>query len=64
MGVGERPADVQQLLSDFYQAIDREEVIKAEELLNRLEEIIGNSDPEISGARVTLDFEKMQEESQ
>ena len=63
MGVGERPADVQQLLSDFYQVIDKGEVKTAEELLNRIEEIIGNTDPEISGARVTLDFEKMQEES-
>lgn len=63
MGVGERPADVQQLLADFYQAIDRGEIKKAEGLLNRIEDIVGNTDPEISGARVTLDFEKMQEES-
>lgn len=64
MGVGERPEDIQQLLSDFYQFIDRGEVKKAEELLNSIEEIIGSTDPEISGARVTLDFEKMREETQ
>lgn len=63
MRIGERPADVQQLLSDFYQAIDNGEVKKAEELLNRIEVIVGNTDPEVSGARVTLDFEKMQEET-
>lgn len=64
MGVGERPEDIQQLLSDFYQFIDRGEVKKAEELLNSIEEIIGSTDPEISGARVTLDFEKMRGETQ
>ena len=34
MGVGERPAAIQQLLSDFYQDIDEGEIRKAEELLN------------------------------
>lgn len=64
MGVWERPADVRQLLSEFYQAIDKREIKNAEELLNQIEEIVGSTDPEISGARITLDFEKMQEEQQ
>ncbi len=62
MKVGERPADVQKLLSDFYCAIDQEDVRAAEDILNHIEEILGDTDPEVSGARVTLDFEKMRGE--
>ena len=36
--------------------------LQAESCLNKLEKIIGGTDPEISSARVTIDFEKMQEE--
>lgn len=62
MQVGERPAEVRQLLAGFYQAIDREEIQKAEELLGQVENIVGVCDPEVSGAKVTLDFEKMRGE--
>lgn len=50
------------MLSDFYSAVDREELEKAENLLNKIEKIVGDTDPEISGARDTLDFEKMRGE--
>ena len=62
MQVGERPENVQQLLTDFYNAIDEEKVEEAESLLNQIAEIVGDTDPEISGARVTLQFEKMRGE--
>lgn len=62
MQVGERPMEVQELLSDFYSSVDHEELEKAESLLKRIERIVGDTDPEISGARVTLDFEKMRGE--
>lgn len=61
MQVGERPESVQRLFTDFYRAIDEEEVELAEKYLNMLADIVGDADPEVSGARVTLDFEKMQE---
>ena len=61
MQVGERPEMVRRLFTDFYRAIDEAEVEMAEKLLDVLVDIVGDSDPEISGARVTLDFEKMQE---
>lgn len=59
MQVEERPAEVQKLLSEFYRAIEEERTAEAEELLNRIEDIVGETDPEASGARVTLDFEMM-----
>lgn len=59
MQVGERPENIQQLLKEFYQAIDEERVVLAEDKLNQIEKLIGDTDPEISGARVTLEFEKM-----
>lgn len=62
MQVGERPAEVQRLLADFYSAVDQDELKTAENLLNQIEKIVGDTDPEISGARVTLDFEKMRGE--
>lgn len=62
MQVGERPMEVQELLSDFYSSVDHEELEKAESLLKRIERIVGDTDPEISGARVTLDFEKIRGE--
>lgn len=48
MGVKERPAYVQQLLSDFYGFIDDGKIREAEKLLDEIEGIIGNTDPEVS----------------
>lgn len=59
MQVQERPDTVQHLFTDFYRAIDEEKTELAEQLLDSLVEIVGDSDPEISAARVTLSFEKM-----
>lgn len=64
MQVGERPEEIQTMLSDFYQLVDEEKIEEAEALLNDIESIVGNSDPEISGAWVTIDFEKMRREAQ
>ena len=63
MQVGERPEKIQHLLSAFYGAIDDEKVESAERYLKQLVDIVGDTDPEVSGARVTLDFEKMRARS-
>ncbi len=63
MQVGERPEKIQHLLSAFYGAIDDEKVESAESYLKQLVDIVGDTDPEVSGARVTLDFEKMRARS-
>lgn len=62
MQVGERPEEIRQLLAEFYEAVDGEKIQDAERLLAQVEELVGDSDPEINGAKVTLDFEKMREE--
>ena len=64
MQVGERPEEIQTMLSDFYQLVDEEKIEEAEALLNDIESIVGDSDPEISGAWVTIDFEKMRREAE
>lgn len=62
MGVEERPAEIKELFMDFYGKIDHNQIAEAELLLQRLSDILGETDPELNGARVTLDFEKMQED--
>lgn len=62
MHVWERPEEVRQLLTEFYQAIDMEKAEEAEGLLKQIEGIVGSNDPEVNGAKVTLDFEKMRGE--
>lgn len=64
MQVGDRPLQVHNMLTEFYQAIDSEKIQKAEQLLEQIAELIGNADPEVNAARVTLDFEKMRGELQ
>ena len=64
MQVGERPEEVQIMLSNFYQLIDEEKIEEAEVLLYNIETVVGDTDPEISGAWVTLDFEKMRREAE
>lgn len=64
MHVGERPEEIQTMLSDFYQLVDEEKMEEAEALLKDIESIVGDSDPEISGAWVTVDFEKMRREAE
>lgn len=64
MQVGERPEEIQTMLSDFYQLVDEEKIEEAEALLNDIESIVGDTDPEISGAWVTIDFEKMRREAE
>lgn len=62
MLVGERPEMIQQLFKEFYQNIDNGSIADAEQRLQQIEALIGDTDPEISGARVTLEFEKMRGE--
>lgn len=62
MQVEDRPEEIQGLLSDFYRFIDEGQIEKAEQLLNDIECIIGDTDTELSSARVTLEFEKMRRE--
>jgi len=64
MRVEERPVEVRKLLSQFYRAIDEDNVTAAEELLNRIEGIVGGNDPEVSGAWVSLDFAKMRRDAE
>lgn len=59
MQVGERPKEVQNLIDEFYSCIDHDKLKEAEEMLVKITTLLGESDPEISGARVTLDLEKM-----
>ena len=59
MSASERPVEIKQLFTAFYQAVDQENFTEAEEILAKLQKEIGNNDPELTGARVTLDLETM-----
>lgn len=62
MDVKSRPDEVADLFSEFYDYLNDENYIKAEECLNKLAEIIGESDSEYVSVRVALDFEKAADE--
>lgn len=64
MQVGDRPVEVQEKFSDFYRLIDEDRIEEAEKLLNVIEKIVGDTDPEISAAWVSLDFGKMRREAE
>lgn len=64
MQVEDRPEEIRKLLSDFYRLIDEGKPEKAERLLSDIECIIGDTDTELSSARVTLEFEKMRRETE
>lgn len=62
MGVSVRQPEIIDKFTEFYQSIDREDYDKARKILEELESILGNEDPEITGANVTLQLESMQME--
>jgi hypothetical protein len=45
--------------NEFYQSIDNGDYDKAKKILEELENILGNEDPEVTGANVTLQLESM-----
>lgn len=59
MSASERPEEIKNYFLEFYHAIDRGDLECGEKVLNRIESLIGPSDPELTSARVTLDLEKM-----
>lgn len=59
MGVSERPEEVQLLFKKFYNSLDTENFIEAEEALDNLEEILGNNDTEVNSCRVRLELERL-----
>ena len=59
MGVSERPDEVQAKFDKFYDAMDNEEFDTAEKILNDLRDMLGNGDPEITSASVSLSLERM-----
>ena len=54
MGANERPMEIKELFSRFYDLVEEEKWEQAEEELNSIEEKIGSSDPELNSARITL----------
>ena len=54
MGANERPVEIKDLFSRFYDLVEEESWEQAEEMLNSIEEKIGSSDPELNSARITL----------
>lgn len=59
MGADERPKAIKEQFKDFYAAMAEEKYDTAEEILNKLKEEIGENDPEINGAQVSLTLERM-----
>lgn len=58
MGANERPVEIKELFSRFYDLVEEENWEQAEETLNSIEANIGASDSELNGARITLRLEQ------
>ena len=59
MEVTERPQEIKALFDDFYNLLDEQDYEKAQQILNKLEEILGNNDSELAECRVRLELEQM-----
>ena len=59
MKVNERPDNVVSLFNQFYILLNQTQYVKAGEILDKLEEIIDDNDPELVSCRVKLDLEQM-----
>lgn len=59
MQVSERPKQVMDLFSAFYHEIDVKDYVKAGEILDELELLIGGNDIELTECRVRLELEQM-----
>lgn len=59
MEVSERPMRIKARFEDFYQQIDEQNFEIAQQILNELETILGDNDPELAECRVRLELEQM-----
>ena len=59
IAVPEHLSAVKELFSKFYDLADAGEYNSAEELLNKLKELLGNTDVELAACDARLDFERM-----
>ncbi|MCL2124493.1 MAG: AAA family ATPase [Oscillospiraceae bacterium] len=60
MGVRTRPEEIDRKLSDIYELINLKELKLAAEKADDLEIVLGDSDPELTSIRVTLDIESLE----
>jgi hypothetical protein len=61
MGVEERNETIKKELSNLFRLIEEEETEEAEEELNRLTEILGETDPDIKNAEIQINYLKEDE---
>ncbi len=59
MDAAERPQEVKRLFAEFYTIIDEQNYEKAQQILDELENILGNNDVELTECRVRLELEQM-----
>lgn len=57
MDTAERPKKIMDLFAGFYASLDSQEYERANKILDELENLIGDSDPELTSCRVQLDLE-------
>ena len=63
MNSSERPAEIKKLFQEFYQFIDKADVMQAERSLEELKSRIGDNDSEIAGCNVKLKLLKAKRRS-
>lgn len=54
MQADERPEAIKQLFEEFYRSVDSKDILKASELLDKIEKEIGNDDSELASCRVKM----------
>ena len=58
MHVKERPNEIMQKFDDFYDLLNKEKYIEAGEVLDDLENVLGE-DPALASMRIQLDLEQL-----
>lgn len=59
MEVSARPDDIRSLFEQFYGLLDNEDWEQAKEVIEKLEDKVGNNDAEVNSCRVRLELEQM-----
>ena len=59
MGVSERPPEVANLFTAFYQLLAKKDFDQADQTLNQIDELRGYHDAEVAGCRVKLKLERI-----
>lgn len=58
-GISSRPDYINKMFKEFYDKLDKRDFYGAEEVIEALERLIGDNDPQLSDIRMSLELERI-----